>query len=602
MRSGSIVRIATFVGLAISLEGLAGCGPPIVAPVIATPVAPIRPPAVNAETLPNVRFVDVTKEAGIHFVHYNGAFGEKLLPETMGAGVAFLDYDQDGDQDLFFVNSSAWPNHEVKPAPTQALYRNDGKGHFEDVTQAAGLNKTFYGQGVTVGDYDNDGDPDLYVTAIGGGHLFRNDGKGHFEYVTEQANARAVNGWLTGAAFLDIDNDGDLDLFIANYITWTPEIDKLQGFQLTGLGRAYGPPTSFSGSFCVLLRNDGGLFTDISESSGVQVRTPDLKVPVGKSLGVAPYDIDGDGLVNIAVANDTVQNFLFHNKGGCKFEEIAYVSGVAFDKSGSPRGGMGADWAPILNDERLGLAIGNFANEMIALYVCDEPATLAFADLANLYGLGAPTQPPLKFGLFFFDYDLDGRADLLSANGHLEPEISKVQASETYEQPMQLFWNSGKPGRTLYLEVKSQNAGPDLFKPIVGRGSAYADIDGDGDLDVVVTVNNGSPRLFRNDGGNKNHWIRFKLIGDGKASNRDAIGAKVELKSGGITCTRQLFPAKSYLSSVESPMTFGLGKTDHVDELTIRWPSGKVSTRTDLKVEQDASHRGRQECPVISHF
>lgn len=284
----------------------------------------------------------------------------------MGAGVAFLDYDQDGDQDLFFVNSSAWPNHEVKPAPTQKLYRNDGKGHFEDVTKAAGLDKTFYGQGVAVGDYDDDGDPDLYVTAIGGGHLFRNDGKGHFEDVTELANARGVNGWLTGAAFLDIDNDGDLDLFIANYITWTPDIDKVQGFQLTGLGRAYGPPTSFGGSFCVLLRNDRGRFTDISESSGIQVRTPDLKVPVGKSLGVAPYDVNGDGLVNIAVANDTVQNFLFHNKGGGKFEEIAILSGVAFDQSGSPRGGMGVDWAPFLNDERLGLAVGNFANEMTA--------------------------------------------------------------------------------------------------------------------------------------------------------------------------------------------------------------------------------------------
>jgi enediyne biosynthesis protein E4 len=583
MRRESILRTATLIGLALSLRGLAGCGPAIVTPVIATPVAPVRPPEVKAESLPAVKFVDVTKEAGIRFVHHNGALGEKLLPETMGAGVAFLDYDGDGDQDLFFVNSSTWPNHDVKPAPTQALYRNDGKGHFEDVTKATGLDKTFYGQGVAVGDYDNDGDPDLYVTAVGGGHLFRNDGKGHFEDVTELANARAVNGWLTGAAFLDIDNDGDLDLFIANYITWTPEIDKVQGFQLTGLGRAYGPPTSFSGSFCVLLRNDEGRFTDISESSGVQVRTPDLKVPVGKSLGVAPYDVDGDGLVDIAVANDTVQNFLFHNKGGGKFEEIAYVSGVAFDQSGSPRGGMGADWAPILNDQRLGLAIGNFANEMMALYVCDEPATMVFADLANLYGLGAPTQPPLKFGLFFFDYDLDGRPDLLSANGHLEPEISKVQASESYEQPMQLFWNSGKAGRTLYLQVKPENVGPDLFKPIVGRGSAYADIDGDGDVDVVVTVNNGSPRLFRNDGGNKNHGIRFRLVGDGKASNRDAIGAKVEVKVGELTCQRQLFPAKSYLSSVELPMTFGLNTADHVDELKIRWPSGKVSTLKDLK-------------------
>jgi enediyne biosynthesis protein E4 len=504
----------------------------------------------------------------------------------MGAGVAFLDYDHDGDQDLFFVNSSYWPKHEVQPAPTQALYRNDGKGHFEDVTKAAGLDKTFYGQGVAVGDYDNDGDEDLYVTAIGGGHLFRNDGKGHFEDVTESVNARGPNGWLSGAAFLDIENDGDLDLFVASYITWSPEIDKLQGFQLTGLGRAYGPPTHFSGSFCTLLRNDGGRFVDISESSGVQVKTPDLQIANGKSLGVAPYDVDGDGLVDIAVANDTVQNFLFRNLGGGKFEEIAIPCGVAFDASGSPRGGMGIDWAPILNDERVALAVSNFATEMTALYVCDHPSAMQFSDLANLYGLGAPTQPPLKFGLFFFDYDLDGRLDLLTANGHLEPEISKVQASESYEQPVQLFWNSGKPGRFLYVMVKPEQAGPDLFRPIVGRGCAYCDIDGDGDLDVVITVNNGTPRLFRNDGGNKNHWIRLVLTGNGKTSNRDAIGAKVELKTGGLSCRRQLFPSKSYLSSVELPMTFGLGKTDHVDEISVTWPSGKVTTLKDLQVDR----------------
>jgi hypothetical protein len=355
---------------------------------------------------------------------------------------------------------------------------------------------------------------------------------------------------------------------------------------LTGLGRAYGPPTSFRGSLCTLLRNDGGHFVDVSDSAGVQVKTPDLQAPMGKSLGVAPWDVDGDGLVDIAVANDTVQNFLFKNKGGGKFEECAIMCGTAFDQAGSPRGGMGIAFAHFLNDDRLGLAVGNFANEMTALYVCDEPQSMVFSDLANVFGLGAPTQPPLKFGLFFFDYDLDGRLDLLSANGHLEPEISKVQASEHYAQPVQLFWNSGKPGRSLFVLVKPQQAGADLFHPIVGRGCAYSDIDGDGDLDVVITVNHGTPRLFRNEGGTKNHWIRLVLSGNGKTSNRDAIGAKVELRCGEAVCRRQLFPSQSYLSSVELPLTFGLGRSDHVDALTITWPSGKVTTREDLKADQ----------------
>ena len=271
--------------------------------------------------------------------------------------------------------------------------------------------------------------------------------------MTDEANAQASDGWRTSAAFFDMENDGDLDLFVCNYVAWSPEFDRGQNFQLagTGQGRAYGPPTAFGGTLCVLLRNDGGTFADVSEEAGIQVRTPDLKAPMGKSLGVAPYDVDGDGLVDLAVANDTVQNFLFHNLGGGKFEEIGITSGIAFDQSGAARGAMGIDWADFRNDGSLGLAIGNFANEMTALYVTDDPASLQFSDLANLYGLGAPTQPPLKFGLFFFDYDLDGRLDLLTANGHLESEIAKVQASETYAQPAQLFWNTGKPGRTLFV-------------------------------------------------------------------------------------------------------------------------------------------------------
>ncbi|MFO0910208.1 MAG: CRTAC1 family protein [Isosphaeraceae bacterium] len=566
---------------------LAGCAEKKAPAVVAKPVAPARPVETKVETLPSVKFVNITKESGVNFTHVNGARGEKLLPETMGSGVASLDYDGDGDQDLFLVNSDVWPARpgDTKPAagspPTQRMFRNDGKGHFEDVTQALGLNQTYYGQGAAVGDYDNDGDPDLYVTALGGGHLYRNDIK-RFVDVTAEANASASKGWLTSAAFFDMENDGDLDLFVCCYVTWSAEIDRTLDFQLagTGKGRAYGPPTAFNGAFCTLLANQGGKFTDVSESAGIQVRTPDLKVPVAKSLGVAPYDADGDGLIDLAVANDTVPNFFFHNLGNGMFEETGITSGIAFDQAGSARGAMGIDWADFKNDGSLGLAIGNFANEMTALYVADDPPSLQFSDLANIYGLGAPTQPPLKFGLFFFDYDLDGRLDLLTTNGHLESDIQKVQASETYPQSAQLFWNTGQSRQALYALVGPDKAGPDLFEPIVGRGSAYADIDGDGDLDVVLTVNGGPARVFRNDGGNSHSWIRLTL--NGTKSNRSGIGASVVVKSGGATQRRQLFPAKGYLSSVELPLTFGLGDATQADSIVIRWPSGKTTELTGV--------------------
>ncbi len=452
---------------------VAGCGEAQPEATIARAEAPVQPEVVKTESLPDVKFVEITKEAGINFVHQNAAKGEKLLPETMGSGVAFLDFDGDGDQDLLFINSIPWPEDIEKdqPLPTQALYRNDGQGHFEDATASAGLDQSFFGMGVAVGDIENDGDPDLYITTLNGGKLFRNDG-GQFTDITEPAGAGAGDGWLTSAAFFDMENDGDLDLFLCQYLDWSAEYDRAQNFQLagTGQGRAYGPPTAFPGTLNILLRNDGkGHFEDISKEAGIEVRTPDQQVPAGKSLGVAPLDIDGDGFVDLAVANDTVPNFLFHNLGNGTFEEVGMTSGIAFDQSGAARGAMGIDWADFKNDGSLGLAIGNFANEMTALYVTDDPTSMQFSDLANIYGLGAPTQPPLKFGLFWFDYDLDGRSDLLSTNGHLESDIVKVQASQSYPQPAQLFWNTGRSGRTLFALVGPESAGPDLFTPIVGR-------------------------------------------------------------------------------------------------------------------------------------
>ncbi|HWE36559.1 MAG TPA: CRTAC1 family protein [Isosphaeraceae bacterium] len=585
------VHLASF--LIVATTGVAGCAPQAAPPSIAAAVAPARPQPLRGESLPTVRFVDVTEEAGLRFIHNNGAAGAKLLPETMGSGAAFLDYDGDGDQDLLLVNSDDWSHPGSKPRPTQAFYRNDGRGRFEDVTARVGLALTFFGMGAAVGDYDNDGDPDIYITALGGGHLFRND-VGMFREVTDEVRIGHVDGWLTGAAFFDMENDGDLDLFVCRYVDWSPETDRAQSTQLagTGQGPAYDPPTAYNGSYCVLLRNDGGQFADVSEAAGIRVRTPDLKVPSAKALGVAPYDVDGDGLVDLAVSNDTVANFLFHNLGGGKFEEIGVTAGIAFDPSGATRAGMGIDWADFKNDGSLGLAIGNFANEMMALYVTDEPASLQFADLAALHGLGAPTQPPMKFGLVFFDYDLDGRLDLLSANGHLESDIARVQATETYEQSAQLFWNTGRMRRDRFVSVGPDAAGPDLFRPIVGRGAACADIDGDGDLDILLTANGGPARLFRNQGSGRNRWIRFHL--KGRTSNRDAIGARLTVRAGGVEQRRQLFPARSYLCSGELPLTFGLGPADLAESATIAWPSGVTSELAGLK----AGHRYEVDEPA----
>jgi hypothetical protein len=577
-------RAALLLAVAPPFLLAAGCGEEAPKATVAAAVAPVAVEPVKPATLPSLKFTDVTTEWGITFTHDNGARGEKLLPETMGSGVAVLDYDSDGDMDLFFVNSSDWPGQPPRegPKPTQALYRNDGKGQFEDVTKGSGLDVTLGGMGAAVGDYDNDGDPDLYVTALGGGHLFRNDG-GKFADVTAEANARAADGWLASAAFLDMENDGDLDLFVAQYVVWSPEIDRGINTALTGDRDeiAYDPPTAFGGTVNILLRNDGkGKFEDVTEAAGIAVRTPDLKAPMAKSLGVAPYDIDGDGLTDLAVANDTVPNFLFHNRGNGQFEEVGMTSGIAFDQGGQARGAMGIDWADFKGDGSLGLAIGNFANEMTALYVTDAPESLQFSDLANLYGLGAPTQPPLKFGLFFFDYDLDGRPDLLSANGHLESDISKVQASQTYPQPAQLFWNSGRPGRTLFTLVGPEAAGPDLFRPIVGRGSAYADLDGDGDLDVVLTANGGPAKVFRNENPNPGRSLRLRL--KGTASNRDGLGARVEVARGEKVHRAQFFTAKGYLSAVEPVLTFGLGDDATPADVTVRWPSGRTSSHKAL--------------------
>jgi enediyne biosynthesis protein E4 len=519
---------------------------------------------------PPVAFTDITREAGIDFVHVNGSTGEKLMPETIGSGAAFLDYDNDGDQDLLLVNSKWWPGEEREPAPTLAFYRNDGHGRFTDVTADVGLKITCFGMGAAVGDYDNDGWTDLYITTLGKNYLFRND-HGKFVDVTAQADVAGLDtDWSTAAAFIDYDNDGDLDLFVGNYVLWSRKIDMEIDFQLTGLGRAFGAPNHFTGANNRMYRNEGdGRFSDVSLAAGIAVNDPVTGMPEGKTLGVAPIDYDRDGWIDLVTSNDTVRNFLYHNLGNGRFEEIGALEGIAYDRNGKATGAMGIDAAYFRNDSDLGVGIGNFANEMSSLFVTED-GHAPFADEAILVGFGPASRLALTFGLFFFDYDLDGRLDIFQANGHLEGDINVVQPSQTYAQPAQLFWNCGDACRTPF--ELAANTG-DLNEPLVGRGAAYADIDGDGDLDIVVVQNGRRAVLFRNDQQLGHHWLRVKL--EGRTVNRNAIGAVLTLTANGVTQRRSVMPTHSYLSQVELPVTFGLGDTQQVDSLTVVWPNGR---------------------------
>jgi hypothetical protein len=538
---------------------------------------------------PPVTFTDITREAGIDFVHVNGSTGEKLMPETIGSGAAFLDYDNDGDQDLLLVNSRWWPGEEREPTPTLAFYRNDGHGRFTDVTAEAGLKITCFGMGAAVGDYDNDGWTDLYITTLGKNYLFRND-HGRFVDVTARAEVAGLDtDWSTAAAFIDYDNDGDLDLFVGNYVLWSRKIDLEIDFQLTGLGRAFGAPNHFTGANNRLYRNEGdGRFSDVSLVAGIAVTDPVNGMPEGKTLGVAPIDYDRDGWIDLVTSNDTVRNFLYHNLGNGRFEEIGALEGIAYDRNGKATGAMGIDAAYFRNDTDLGIGIGNFANEMSSLFVTEE-GHAPFADEAILVGFGPASRLALTFGLFFFDYDLDGRLDIFQANGHLEGDINIVQPSQTYAQPAQLFWNCGDACRTPF--VLAENTG-DLAMPMVGRGAAYADIDGDGDLDIVVVQNGRRAVLFRNDQQLGHHWLRVKL--EGRTVNRNAIGAELTLTANGATQRRSVMPTHSYLSQVELPVTFGLGDAQQVDNLTVIWPNGRrqevpvTEVDTTLMVTQPA--------------
>jgi len=573
---------AALLVLALRYVFRAGPDEAVEIPVAAPRAVDAAPPDV-----PVVSFRDITAEAGIDFVHVNGAAGEALLPETMGAGAAFLDVDRDGDQDLLLVNSTTWDavlsGAEVGPGagPTMSLYENDGAGRFADRTAGSGLEVSFYGTGVAVGDVDGDGWTDVFVSAVGPNRLFRNVGGTRFEDVTAAAGVGgAATEWSSSSAFFDADGDGDLDLLVGNYVRWSREIDIEVGYQLTGVGRAYGPPLNYGGTTMDLYRNDGsGAFTDVSEEAGLHILNPATDTPVAKTLGLAPVDIEGDGDIDVVVANDTVRNFLLVNDGSGVFTEDGELYGLAYGRDGAATGAMGADAADFRNDGELGFAIANFANEMTSLYVSQGDPTL-WSDEAITAGIGAPSRRVLSFGLFFFDYDLDGRLDLLQVNGHLEDDIEVVEPSQQYRQAPQLFWNAGPDAPATFVPVEPA-PGDGLTMELVGRGSSYADIDGDGDLDVLLLQTGDRPLLLRNDQDTGHRWLRFLLRGDGERVNRDAVGAWVEVEqetvAGPVVQRRRVMPTRSYQSQVEPVVTIGLGEVASVDDLTrvdVLWPDG----------------------------
>ena len=504
-----------------------------------------------------VVFTDVTELAGIRFDHNTGAFGAKYMPETFGSGVLWLDADGDGWQDVLLVNGTGWP--ERGEAGTHAaLYRNDRDGTFTDITRGSGLDVPLYGLGGAAADFDNDGHVDVYLTVLGPNRLFRGAGDGTFTDVTESAGV-GDPGFSTAALWFDYDKDGRLDLFVGNYVRWTPETDLF--CSLTGDTKSYCTPESYQGQSGTLYRNRGdSTFEDVTTAAGV-------RAPSAKALGVVMLDFNGDGWMDLFVANDTQPDQLFENRGDGTFEDIGVLAGVAFSDAGVARAGMGVDAADYDGSGRPDLVIGHFSTEMMALY--HNEGNGLFIDEGPRSAIGRSTLLTLTFGCFFFDFDLDGWPDIFAANGHVADDVERVQARITYAQPPQLFRNDG--GRR-FEEV----AAPDtaLGAPQVGRGAAYADFDRDGDLDVLVTANGGAPRLLRNDGGNENRMLRIRTVGT--ASNRGGIGARIDVTAGGRTRWQVVKTGSSYLSQSEQPVTFGLGDRTRADAVTVTWPSGRV--------------------------
>lgn len=503
------------------------------------------------------RLADVTSQAGLNFRHNSGAYGGKLLPETLGSGCAFLDYDADGWQDILLVNAMDWPGHK-RQRSTLKLYKNNRNGTFTDVTRAAGLDVELYGMGATVGDYNNDGFPDVLITCVGQNRLFRNTGKGTFVDATKESGLLGKQAFSTSAIWFDYDRDGLLDLFVCNYVNWKPEHDVF--CSLDGKQKSYCTPEAYRGETCWLFHNRGnGTFEDVTAKSGIFDAS-------SKSLGVVMLDYDQDGWPDLLVANDTQPNKLYKNLHNGKFKDVAVEAGVAFSADGKARAGMGVDAGDFENSGRPGLAITNFDNEMIALYQSSRPGT--FDDISVASGVGGPSKNTLGFGCGFADLNLDGWLDLVVVNGHIDETVRNIRGNVGYAQPPQLFLNQGK-GK--FRDVAGE-VGAGFAEPKVGRGLAFGDFDRDGDVDLLMTTNHGPAFLYRNDQPASNRSIRFYLQGD--KSNRDAIGAVVRITANGMTQSRTVHSASSYLSQSELPVTFGVGKQDRVDRVTVEWPNG----------------------------
>jgi hypothetical protein len=529
--------------------------------------------AQTPQTAPTISFRDITQQAGIRFVHNNAAFGKKYLPETMGPGVAFIDYDNDGWPDIFLVNGTDWPGHPSKHS-TSKLYHNNHDGTFTDVTHKAGLDIELFGMGVAVGDYDNDGFDDLFVTALGQNHLFHNNGNGTFTDVTQKAGLLGPKDFSTSAAWVDYDKDGKLDLVVANYVQWSIESDLY--CTLDGKSKSYCTPESYKGTSVRLWHNRGdGTFEDVTQKAG-------LGDPTSKTLGIAVLDYDNDGWPDLLLSNDTQPNKLYRNNGNGTFTEKAVVAGVAFSEDGVARAGMGVDAADYDHSGSPSILITNFSNQMLSLY--HNEGRGLFVDEAPRSEIGRASLLTLGFGCFFFDYDLDGWPDIFIANGHIDNDIERVQPNVKYAMPPHLFRNAGKGN---FQEV-TKSLGRSFGTPRVGRGAAYADINNDGRLDLLLSTNGGPTYLFLNEAtGAANKSLRVKLVGT--KSNRDGIGAIVKISSGGTTQTQMLRSGSSYLSASELVLTFGLGQSDKVDTLEVRWPSGQIDRLSAIPAGQTIS-------------